>query len=248
LKLRMQTSALAGIGSVIGSALLMSSCNGGQRARLDSYRALATRQAPANQSNSTLAGHNDENRFSSSGKLSAASLILSREDLLPCQSLPPRKLTLADGEISWVDGSWANFARPFIIKGSAQSGLCRLEIHPLGQVSLNPGSKDAFVRDSQIRILLATPNGDALVSQSNDGKVRCQPREASFEISFDGVLLGRSQISYVMNESIPLDLTPRVCMARILDGNRRAKNEWVFILPTLDLRAQLNAPSARENQ
>jgi hypothetical protein len=218
------------------------SCQGGhRRARLESYRALATRPSGDSSDKNQNGTHPEENLMASA-QLSAASLLLSREDLLPCDSLPPRRLTQGDGQTAWVDGSWSQYARPFIVKGSAQSGMCSLEIRPVGQISLNPGGKDAFVRGSQIRILLTSPSGDTLIPPANHGVVTCTERDGVFQVTFDGHALGKSNISYVMNEAIPLELAPRTCMARTLDEARKPKNEWVFILPVQSVALQNNLP------
>lgn len=231
--------------SILLGAVLLSGCQGGsQRGRLESYRALVTRQANDKVS---PAGETEDTTTPGNAQLSAASLLLSREDLLPCESLPPRKLAQTNGESAWVDGSWSNYARAFIIKGSAQSGLCRLEIRPVGQITLNPGGKDAFVKGSQIRVILATPSGDALIPPANQGIVHCDEREGSLAVSFEGFQLGKSQISYVMNEAVPIELAKRVCMARLLDDNRKASNAWVFILPTQTLSPQSSSFFSREN-
>jgi hypothetical protein len=212
-------------------AQLLGSCEQTHKARLDSYRALATRSP----SNGTQRPHSlDEDRFaqSASAKLAAASLILLREDLIPCASLPPRKLTTANGQEIWLDGSWSNYARPFVVKGSAQSGLCRLEIHPNGTNNLNLGGREAFVRGERIRILMSGPAGDSLFPPSNQGYVKCLQKQNHFEVSYEGLVIGQTSVSYVMNESIPLELNQRVCLARILDSSKKAMPDWVFILPT----------------
>ena len=212
-------------------AQMIESCEQTNRARLDSYRALATRP-PANikQRPHSLA----EDRFAqfASAKLAAASLILTSEDLIPCVSLPPRKLTTSSGQDIWLDGSWSNYARPFVVKGSAQSGLCRLEIHPNGTNNLNLGGRDAFVRGDRIRILMTGPTGDSLFPPSNQGYVKCLQKQNQFEVSYEGLVIGQTAVSYVMNESIPLELNQRVCLARVLDESKKAMPDWVFILPT----------------
>lgn len=231
--------------SILLGAVLLNACQGGtQRGRLESYRALAARQA---NDKSSAPSQTQAATISGNAQLSAASLLLSREDLLPCESLPPRKLAQNSGESAWVDGSWSNYARAFIVKGSAQSGLCKLEIRPVGQITLNPGGIDAFVRGGQIRVILATPNGDALIPPANQGIVHCNEREGSLDVSFEGFHLGKSHISYVMNEAVPVELAPRVCMARLLDDNRKARNDWVFILPTQTLSAQSSSFFPQEN-
>lgn len=229
MKGRFQTTAKNSLLSVMLLSSVVVACQGGsRRGRLESYRALAGRQSSDKSSEESDNNHHSE---MASARLSAASLLLSREDLLPCDSLPPRRLSQTDGQISWVDGSWALQARPFIVKGSAQSGLCALEIRPIGQAILNPGEKDPFVRGSQIRVLLTTPAGDTLIPPANQGVVQCKEKDGTFVITYEGYLVGKSNISYVMSEAIPLELSPRVCLARMLDENRAVKNEWVFILP-----------------
>jgi hypothetical protein len=222
---------------------LASGCQeGSQRGRLESYRALAARQ---NDTENVVTNSQLDESHAGNAQLFASSLLLSREDLLPCESLPPRRLTRSDGMVNWVDGSWSNMARPFVVKGSAQSGLCRLEIRPKGSVVLNPGQKDAFVRGSQIRIVLATPGGDALIPQENQGIVQCAERDGGFDVSYESFSLGRSSIGYVMNEGLPLELGSRVCLARLLNEERKALNEWVFIVPTQTLSAGfVNAPES----
>lgn len=226
------------------STQLVGSCGPTYKARLDSYRALATR-VPANgrQHPHSL----DEDRFvqSASAKLAAASLILLREDLIPCASLPPRKLTTANGQEMWLDGSWSNYARPFVVKGSAQSGLCRLEIHPNGTNNLNLGGREAFVRGERIRILINSPAGDSSFPPSNQGFVKCLEKQNQFEISYEGLVIGQTAVSYVMNEAIPLELNQRVCLARILDDSKKAMPDWVFILPTHDPVAAIDSIDAR---
>ncbi|NBX18436.1 MAG: hypothetical protein EBR09_13850 [Proteobacteria bacterium] len=204
-------------------------CTRGYNARLDDYKSYVTR-GPSDKKEAALAG----NHTLPVARLSAASFILSREDLIPCASLPPRKLTSASGEIFWLDGSWSNNARPFVVKGSAQSGLCKLELHPFGPSNLPLGGRETFVRDEQIRFLISAANGDSTFPPSNRGWVKCQEKQNQFEILYDGLLLGQSAISYVTNESIHLELHPRVCLARILDGSKSPTQEWVFIIPTWD--------------
>ncbi|MEN9528298.1 MAG: hypothetical protein RI932_171 [Pseudomonadota bacterium] len=229
--------------SVVALLAFTAGCQGGnQHGRLESYRALAARQKVAE---SKASEHHNDSTHPGNAQLFASSLLLSREDLLPCESLPPRRLTQSDGVVAWVDGSWSSMARPFVVKGSAQSGLCRLEIRPKGSVVLNPGQKDAFVRGSQIRVLLATPSGEALIPPANQGVVHCAEREGAFEVSFEGFNLGRSSVGYVMNEALPLELGSRVCLARLLNDERKALNEWVFIIPTQNLStSSINAPES----
>lgn len=232
-------------GTLLSLAQLVLACESEHKARLESYRALATRpptnaKLPANSLN--------EDRFAQNvtAKLSAASLILSHEDLIPCSSLPARRLTTSTGKVVWLDGQWSNFARPFVVKGSAQSGLCRLELHPQGSTPLNPSGRDAFVRGEQIRILLAAQNGEALFPPSNNGFVKCLQKQNAFEISYEGVVLGQAPISYVMNESIPLEMAPRVCLARILDESKNITSEWVFVLPSWDVVAFEKTENSKE--
>jgi hypothetical protein len=218
------------------------SCTREYSARLESYRALVTR-GPADAANlkNESAGLSTQPELPSA-RLSAASFILSREDLIPCSSLPPRKLTSTNGEVFWLDGNWSNFARPFIVKGSAQSGLCRIELHPYGPSNLPLGGKDTFVRQEQIRFLISTASGDSIFPPSNRGFVKCYEKQNQFEVSYEGLVLGQTSISYVMNESIHLELHPRVCLARLLDAAKKPTPEWVFILPTWE--TSLPSPSA----
>lgn|GEM_PF-807075 len=235
-------SNAVGIAPAMALLAFVSGCeSGNQRGRLESYRALAARE---NSLGKISTAQQTDPSHPGNAQLFASSLLLSREDLLPCESLPPRRLTQSDGRVTWVDGSWSNMARPFVVKGSAQSGLCRLEIRPKGSVVLNPGQKDAFVRGPQIRVLLATPSGDALIPSANQGVVHCAEREGEFEVSFEGFSLGRSSVGYVMNEGLPLELSSSVCLARLLNEERKALNEWVFIIPTQSLSAgYINAPN-----
>jgi hypothetical protein len=172
-----------------------------------------------------------QTKRSGGATLAAASQILSQDDILPCDALPARRLTLSSGEVLWLDGSWSNSVRPFIVKGSVQSNMCRLELHPSGATKTLLGGRDAFARGWQIRILLKGSNGEALFPPSNAGVVSCVKNQNSFDIQYDGVSLGESALSFVMNESIPLDLNPRVCLARLLDQSRQPTSEWVFIVP-----------------
>ncbi|MEY3902407.1 MAG: hypothetical protein RL189_1713 [Pseudomonadota bacterium] len=220
------------LGATLTLMQLLASCGQQHKARLDSYRALATRKptsSPMSSEDSKKSTNQHQN-----AQLAAASLVLSREDLIPCASLPARQLTLTNGTVLWLDGSWSNYARPFIVKGSAQSGVCRIELHPTGTSNLNLGGRDAFVRGSEVRVLLSGPNGESLFPPSNNGFVKCMQKNNSFEITYEGALLGYSAVSYVMNESVPLELNQRVCLARILDASKNAMSEWVFILPTWD--------------
>lgn len=217
----------------------LSACQGGnKRARLESYRALAAREQDSQKRN----GAHADIEVLSSAQLSAASLVLQREDLIPCEELPPRKLTFSDGEVTWVDGGWAQHARPFVVKGSAQSGLCALEVRPLGQVSLNPGGADPFIRGQNIRFLLTTSSGDSFIPADNQPLVNCTESNGSFDISYQGIRLGQSPVSYVMNEAVPLDIAPRICLARVLSSEKIAKNEWMFILPISSISARSSGP------
>lgn len=220
------------LGTSLTLPQLLASCGQQHKARLESYRALATQKptaAPTDDETDQKTNNQQQN-----AQLAAASLVLSREDLIPCASLPPRQLTISDGTVLWIDGSWSSYARPFIVKGSAQSGICRLELHPTGTSNYNLGGRDAFVRGSEIRVLLSGANGESQFPPSNNGFVKCMQKNNSFEITYEGVLLGSSAVSYVMNESVPLELNQRVCLARILDASKTAMSEWVFILPTWD--------------
>ncbi|MEY4064485.1 MAG: hypothetical protein RIR26_693 [Pseudomonadota bacterium] len=227
LKKRHNTSLLLFLGVASLCPDLVGCQGGNKRGRLESYRALAARETD---SGKKANAHSDSQLFSNA-QLSSASLVLQREDLIPCEELPPRKLNLADGEMVWVDGGWAHHARPFIVKGSAQSGVCALEVRPLGQVSLNPGGNDPFIRGKQIRFLLTTASGDAVIPADSEPLVNCSESNGAFDVSFEGIHIGKSPISYVMNEAVPLDLAPRICLARVLSADRIAKNEWMFILP-----------------
>ncbi len=209
------------------------SCSREHKARLDSYRALATR-GPNTPQNRTDLQNDESSTRPPLARLAAASMILVREDLLPCSSLPPRKLTTPTGEVYWLDGSWSAHARTFIVKGSAQSGLCRIELHPTGASNLPLGGRETFVRGEQIRFLLAGHDGEAVYPPSNRGYVKCLEKQNSFEVSYEGQVLGQSGVSYVMNESVHLELHPRVCLARVLDEAKKPTPEWVFILPTWD--------------
>jgi hypothetical protein len=223
------------------------SCSREHKARLDSYRALATRGPNPSQRTSDL--QNDESSTRPSiARLAAASLILVREDLLPCSSLPPRKLTTPTGEVYWLDGSWSTHARSFIVKGSAQSGLCRIELHPTGASNLPLGGRETFVRGEQIRFLLAGHDGEAVYPPSNRGFVKCLEKQNSFEVSYEGQVLGQSGVSYVMNESIHLELHPRVCLARVLDEAKKPTPEWVFILPTWDSLSPVASDREQESE
>lgn len=232
------------LGTSLTLLQLLASCGQQHKARLDSYRALATQKPTSSSTDSKIPQKNVINQ-QQIAQLAAASLVLSREDLIPCASLPPRQLTMADGTVLWLDGSWSNYARPFVVKGSAQSGMCRLELHPTGTSNLNLGGRDAFVRGSEVRVLLSGANGESLFPPSNNGFVKCMQKNNNFEITYEGVLLGYSAVSYVMNESVPLELNQRVCLARMLDASKTAKSEWVFILPTWD---PINPPQSAVSQ
>lgn len=214
---------------------LIASCEQQQKARLDAYRALATR-SPEQQLNARVSDEHESGDRNQTAKLAAASLILPHEDLIPCSSLPPRRLTTSTGTVYWLDGSWSNYARPFVVKGSAQSGVCRLELHPMGAVSLGLGGRDAFVRGDNIRVLVTGRSGDALFPPANGGIVKCLEAQNAFEITYEGIPIGQTAVSYVMNESIPLELAPRVCLARVLDEFKKATSEWIFILPSEEPR------------
>lgn len=214
-------------------------CDRQTNASLESYRALANR-ATVEATQQNLGLEKSIPTRDVTAKLAAASLILSREDLIPCASLPPRKLTIDNERVIWLDGSWSNYARPFIVKGSVQSDQCRLELHPTGKFNLHLGARDAFVRGDQIRFLLANTNGDALYTPANQGHVSCIQKNSVFEVAYDGNVLGQSPISYVMNESIPLELTPHVCLARVLDESKKALPEWVFVILSLPEKKNSN--------
>ncbi|MEY2986555.1 MAG: hypothetical protein RJB13_76, partial [Pseudomonadota bacterium] len=128
------TSALCLVG------LSVTACQGdGRRARLESYRSLALKQETKleqSQEQENTSVLLNGSKFGA--RLSASSATLTREDFLPCESLPPRKLTYADGRVQWIDGSWARQARAYIVKGGAETNICRLEIRPWGHVNINP--------------------------------------------------------------------------------------------------------------
>lgn len=232
LKTHPQNSLMATYAALI-LCQCVAGCTRGYSARLDDYRALVTRGPTEKSAENDKSGLPDQPEFPSA-RLSAASFILSREDLIPCASLPPRKLTSSTGEIFWLDGNWSTHTRPFIVKGRAQTGLCKIELHPYGPSNLPLGGRDTFVRNEQIRFLITTVSGDSIFPPSNRGFVKCTEKQNQFEVTYDGIVLGQSAVSYVMNESIHLELNPRVCLARVLDEAKNPTQEWVFILPTWD--------------
>lgn len=219
----------------------MSGCFGNsRRAYLQSHRSLSLQQ--------NLKKDKDEQKSGSSetlidsmlnARISASTAALAREDLLPCESLPPRKLTYTDGRVNWLDGSWARQARAYVVKGSAETDICHLEIRPWGHININPGGKDAFIRGRQIHVLLANPNGDTFVPPSNAGRVRCVERDGSFQITAENTFIGNSPISYVTNEGVPLVLASKVCLARFLSSEQVPLNEWALVIPALNFNAGL---------
>lgn len=216
-------------------AFLVSACEGrGRRARLESYRSLALQQK-INQIENHEPNIEEDAVFSA--RLSSASATLTREDLLPCDSLPPRKLTHSDGRVTWLDGSWARLAKAYIVKGAAETEQCHLEIRPWGHVNINPGGKDAFIRGRQIHVMLANPNGDTYIPPNNGGRVRCVEFNGVFKVTSDRALVGTSQISYVTKEGVPLELASKVCLARMLSSEQVPQNEWALIIPAINFNA-----------
>jgi hypothetical protein len=223
------------------AGLSLTACQGdGRRARLESYRSLALKQKiklEQNQEQGSSAVQKQE--FIFSARLSASSTTLTREDLLPCESLPPRKLTYGDGRVSWLDGSWARQARAYIVKGSAETESCHLEIRPWGHVNINPGGKDAFIRGRQIHILLSNPNGETFIPPNTSGLVRCSELNGKFQITTENAVIGNSPISYVTNEGVPLELASKVCLARILSSEQVPQSDWAIVIPALHFNASL---------
>lgn len=223
--------------SLVG--LSVTACEGnGRRARLESYRSLALKQKmklEQTQEQEKATSLFGESSFSA--RLSASTTTLTREDLLPCESLPPRKLTYADGRVRWLDGSWARQARAYIVKGSAETDVCHLEIRPWGHVNINPGGKDAFIRGRQIHVLLTNPNGDTFVPPSSAGRVRCMEFEGTFRISAENAVIGSSPITYVTNEGVPLELASKVCLARFLSSEQVPQTDWAIIVPAVHFNA-----------
>jgi hypothetical protein len=222
---------------VCATACVVTACQGqGRRARLESYRSLALQQKAQLNVDSPK---NNEPLTTINAKISAASTTLSREDLLPCESLPPRKLTHANGRVLWLDGSWAKQARVYLVKGPAESNFCQLEIRPWGHVNINPGGKDAFIRGRQIHLLLTNPDGDTYIPPNEGGRVHCNEYESRFRVTAGKTVLGSSPISYVANEGVPLMLAPRVCLARLLSAEQIPQNEWALLIPAINFNIGL---------
>ena len=230
-----------GVSALCLFGLGVAACHGdGRRARLESYRSLALKQKinkEKKQEQGDSPAQFNENIFSA--RISAASATLTREDLLPCESLPPRKLTYANGRVSWLDGSWARQARAYIVKGKAETENCHLEIRPWGHVNINPGGKDAFIRGQQIHVLLTNPNGDTFIPPNNSGQVRCKELNGAFQVTTENAVIWNSQISYVTNEGVPLELASKVCLARFLSSEQVPQTDWAIIIPALHFNAGL---------